>query len=142
MVLFSNSGGLLFGFANNFDAKVTFYTTENFYSKNARTIKNGNGYMVCCDVKDARQTFLLLNKDKINGQSFCFVGNENDFYNLLTRLNVSVVSKENLNSIIVVNGYNKKFPLGVFVGKDFVNIQLAFNKGIITVVCPVILGSY
>lgn len=142
MVLFTNQSTMLFSFANSFDVKITFYTTQSFYSKNTQTIQNGNVYMVHCNKENAKQTYLLLDKQKISGQSFSFVGQPAELKNLVARLNINVVSEENLGDIVVINGYCKKFATGVFVGSDMVNIQLAYNKGIITVGCPVILGSF
>lgn len=131
-----------FGFAMAENAEYTFYTTQLFYDRNAVTIKNGAAYHVCCDFKNAKNIYKKLDKTLLKGQSFCFFSEKSDLDSFIRRLNISVLTTEQVDNVFIVNGYNSKFGDGVFVGKDYVNIQLAFSCGKITVGVPLILGSF
>ena len=125
-------------FANSYLGKYCFYTTEDFSSSLTTKVKNGNGFIVCCDINDAKIVKKMLNTNLLFGESFSFCGNDDDVQNLLLNLDVFYCDK-NEKEIIA---YSPKIDYSfVLQGKEF-NVQIAQNDGIIYVGFPTILGGF
>lgn len=82
---------------------------------------------------------IVTGKDEM---SFRFLGSEKDLQTLIDRLDIEVVSEQNLAEIAVVYGYSPRLNRSVKVEGRDVNIQLAKRGGTITVGTPLIAGSY
>lgn len=137
-ILYTNQVKTTCEFADGFAGVYCFYTTENFESNLTTRIKNGNGFIVSCDIDCAGTVKNMLNKNLLFGESFSFVGNEDDIKNLLFDLDVCYTSK-NENELLA---YSPKLDYSfVSDGKEF-NVQIAENKGVIYVGFPTIFGGF
>lgn len=65
-----------------------------------------------------------------------------DIDRLIVRLRINVSGREDAGGIIIVTGYSKYFDRCLIVGGRRINVQIAFNKGTLTLGTPLILGSY
>lgn len=139
--LFANSSSIC-SYALNLNAETTFYTNQPFYCDYATTIKNGGAYHISCDAKNLQKILKKIDKKHVKGESFCIFGSKNDLNNIVRRLNVVVKNEEQIDDAFIVEGYNSKFGNSIFVNGKEINIQLAYHNGLITVGCPVILGSF
>ena len=129
-------------FATNFEGKYVFYTSQILNDENVSVEKSGMGYVLTCSTKYATKIKSKLNINLIKGESFSFLGVKSEVENLIKRFNIKVLNKEVLDEILVIDGYSSKFGKSVCTSCGNVNIQIAFNKGTITVGTPLILGSF
>lgn len=129
-------------FATNFEGKYVFYTSQILNDENVSVEKSGMGYVLTCSTKYATKIKSKLNINLIKGESFSFLGVKSEVENLIKRFNIKVLNKEVLDEILVIDGYSSKFGESVCTSCGNVNIQIAFNKGTITVGTPLILGSF
>ena len=128
--------------SSEFLAEHSFYTTENTNVLNAKTVKNGNGFVVTCQAKHAKNILNNLNNDKIQGESFCFKGQFDDAFKILSSLNAKIVFEEKFDEFSVFYAYSPKLDNIIYIDSKKINIQIAYKNETITVGTPVILGSF
>ncbi len=129
---------LAYNYAQNFDGVYYFYTSQNYQSKITHTVKNGNGYIVSCDISKAKLVQHALNKDCLYGESFCFNGNKQDVQNLLFSLDILYCQNNNLDII----AYSPKIMYAMTVEGKVYNVQISQTDSMISVGFPAILGGY
>ena len=142
LLFFNIQNSQLNFFATNFEGKYVFYTSQILNDENVSVEKSGMGYVLTCSTKYATKIKSKLNINLIKGESFSFLGVKSEVENLIKRFNIKVLNKEVLDEILVIDGYSSKFGKSVCTSCGNVNIQIAFNKGTITVGTPLILGSF
>lgn len=76
------------------------------------------------------------------GQSIRFLGNDSDVKELLDKMEIQIVDRQNLANITIIYGYTVKLGKPVTLKGQKVNIQIAKRGASITVGTPLILGSY
>lgn len=119
-----------------------FYSSQKIFDNNATTIKNGNGFIISCSTLNAKSIKNKINNNFLYGESFSFKGNKEQINAILKKLKVNIVRQENLNELYVLEGYTNLLNESIMLGEDKINIQIAYNDGIITVGYPLILGGF
>ena len=76
------------------------------------------------------------------GESFSFNGSKNDINIIIKKLKIEILSKQDLDNIIVIEGYSPLINKSIYINNENINIQIAFNNNKITVGYPLILGSF
>lgn len=109
---------------------------------NANVINLGNGFIVTTNNKNVASI-----KSKVSGilgESVKFLTTKNSINKIIKMYDITVFKEENIGEIATLYGYsaNKNFTNNVLVDNKKVNIQIAFNKNVITVGTPLILGDY
>lgn len=100
----------------------------------------GFGRMVVCPVKQLKATLAAC--DRVDGLSVRFAGDMSSLQAIVKRLNATQVSCQELNGLYVACFYSNRLQGGVTVDGARVNVQIAYNDGVITVGYPLILGDY
>lgn len=146
MLISTYSFKLAFGndFPND-DAIYSFYTLgECGNIQNATIIKNGNASVVKVQKKYAK--FVRKNITNILGESVSFKGDKIKLALLKEQLDADYLIDETIeNEIIILSGFSTKYEKDlkkVVVDGQYINFQIAYNKGVITIGTPVILGDY
>ena len=83
-----------------------------------------------------------FNNNFIYGESFSFNGSKNDINIIIKKLKIEILSKQDLDNIIVIEGYSPLINKSIYINNENINIQIAFNNNKITVGYPLILGSF
>ena len=130
-------------FADNLDydnlVTYTFYTLEKTDDSLSYT-KNGDAFIVSCDANQAVQVKQKL--EKILGESVRFNGDKIAGLNFISKFNYTSVLTEDVNGIFTLYAYSPKIENYVYINNKKVNIELAVNKGVVTIGSPIIVGSY
>lgn len=126
-------------------AVYAFYTLgecENI--ANSVVIKNGNSSIVKVEKNYAKQ--VRRNLTNVVGESVSFNGNKIRFSVIKDKLNANYIIDETVeNEIIIFSGFSKVLGENakcVNLNGKLINFQIAYNKGVITIGTPVILGDY
>lgn len=127
-------------FIKNSDATYSIYTSDVCDANDVEIIDVGAGYIVSCGVTDGEKVFNAL-KQNAYGQSVSLKGDLNYCKSLITSMGVKVVKCENFNNIYNIYGIGDFGNKIVVDGQKF-NVQIAYRDGVVTIGCPVILGSY
>lgn len=117
----------------------TFYTLEKTDESLSYT-KNGDAFIVSCDAYEAG--YVKQRLGKILGESVCFKGDKIAGLNFISKLNYTSILTEDVNGIFTLYAYSPKIENYVYINNKKVNIELAVNKGVVTVGSPIIVGSY
>ena len=125
-----------------FCATHTFYTTSKVFDSRIDVIQSGNGYLISCNSEIADEIYKKIDKDKLQGESFCFQGEIINVNEILYNLNAVIIKKEQVEDIVIVYAYTFKLENYLWIDSQKVNIQIAYNDGKVTVGTPLILGSY
>ena len=125
-------------FAQSFEGVYYFYTSQNYQSEITHTVKNGNGYIISCDISCAQVVQNALNPKCLYGESFVFKGDNNDIENLLFSLDITYRQNNDLDII----AYSPKISYAMTVeGKPF-NVQISKQQEFVSVGFPAILGGF
>ena len=119
--------------------QVTFYTTDTDIIIDNVTVTDSKVYReVKCDLRDA---FGVAEKlQTVKGVSLVTTKSAKT---ILSLLNASIVSRQNVNGINIVYAYSSLVPYEIAVNGKTVNVEIAdVGNGTIVAGCPVILGSY
>lgn len=120
------------------DMHIIFYTQN---PKKLNSINDGIYNQVHCDSKDAVKIKKSL--DDIDGMSVSFEGGMQDIQYIIDYFDVEIMLKNTCDGILYIYGYSKLILTpAVLVDNNYINIQLALNKGTVTAGSPIILGSY
>lgn len=131
----------VFAVSQDKNAEYCFYTkTSSQTIPNAKIVQNGTMNIITCSASEVEKIKPQI--VDIEGESICFLGTKNVALNFLNQFNHRVVFSEIVDDIIVIYAYSPQIDNYVFVNNEKVNLQLAYNKGKITVGTPMILGSF
>lgn len=139
-------GVMLYFMPQSFDKVVARYAPSNatvtLYCRETslNCIDMGMGKKVVCTFSDYSQT--LAHCSQLDGFSVSFDGSFADVQNLLNKLDVTVIDTQQLDGVTVICGVTRRIRNGVFVGGKYVNVQIAYNRGAVTIGSPLILGDY
>lgn len=125
-------------YAQQKDGTYYFYTAQNFNSAITTTIKNGDGYIISCDIKNSFLVRKELNSNFLLGESFVFEGDDNDVVLILTDLDILYKYYNNLDIV----AYSPKIPYTMHINNQIFNVQISKNNNNIYVGFPAILGSF
>lgn len=120
------------------DSQYCLYVGDTPSTENCVNV--GSGYIVFDDIENAQS--LVKNSKKIYGQSVCFEGTTDNYFELLKDLRLKECFVENIENIKVFYGFSNKLKDFTVVNGEKVNIQVAYREGKITVGTPLILGSF
>lgn len=120
-------------------ATYTFYTLDKT-DTSLSSVKNGNTFVVSCKINQASSVKQKLGK--ILGESVHFNGDKSAGLNIISGLNCTNISTENIDNIFILYAYSPQVENYVYINSKKVNIQLAVNNGVVTIGSPVIIGSY
>ena len=104
--------------------------------------QNGESLILKTTKKQAKK---LKNKvKKALGQSFCFNGDFENFKDIVSNFKFEKIKEDLFDGIVCVYGFSKVFRENEYIVLDNTkyNIQIVFNKGVITIGFPIIVGSY
>lgn len=119
------------------DSEIQFFTNSKpTDSEFAKIVKNGNGYIVCCNYKNYDKVKGMLNG--IAGTTFILDGDFEEYKNVLNKLNISVIEHSGTSVV----GFTDNFYQSVFYNGKKANVQAYYNNNKIYVGSPLILGSY
>ncbi|MCL2540135.1 MAG: YwmB family TATA-box binding protein [Firmicutes bacterium] len=124
-------------------AEFSFYVNHlpRDIPASAKVIKNGNGYIVSTSAQHAASLQRML--PPAEGQSITFSGNIGNMESILSRLNATVVSRQDIGGEIVnCYAYSSGFNKSVLVDGQKINLQVAVRNGTVTLGTPLILGSF
>ena len=142
LLLFLKSPFSLSSLSQNFSGTHTFYSAKEIEDDNINVVINGNGFLINCSTEYAKSFSKRLNQKFVKGESFSFVGEDNDVCKLLKMLDGVVKKVECFDDIKVFYVYAPKISQFIDVDGQKINVQIAKNKGVITVGTPLILGSF
>ena len=125
-------------YAEDKDGTYYFYTTQNYESPISKTTKNGNGFIISCDIKKASIVQKALNKNLLVGESFVFKGDANDVVLLLNDMDILYKTNNDLDII----AYSPKIPYTICLNNQIFNIQISQNNNLVYVGFPAIFGSF
>ncbi len=128
--------------SSHFFGEHSFCTTEETKILNATTVKNGNGFVVSCSSKFCSDIYQHLNKEKIQGESFCFNGKLEDVFKIIYIMSAKVVCREEFDDFSVFYAYSPKIDKSININSKKINLQIAYKNNKITVGTPLILGSF
>ena len=117
------------------------YTYEYAKIKNTNTIKNGNSYIITCDIKSGKKALKSLNKSQIRGFSAVFEGTMQSIMQLKDVLKLNVIYQEHLEKIEFLYGYSPAFENYTTYNNSKINVQIAKQNDQIHIGVPLILGS-
>ena len=126
----------ILGVVKNKNAEITVYCRET----TLQSVDLGFGKMISCNADNF--TDVLFKCGKIDGVSASFNGTYDEFVKLQKDLDLKNTETQNLNEVYVVCGRCDNIGGGVIVDGNYVNCQIAYSHGTITVGFPLILGSY
>ena len=104
--------------------------------------QNGESLILKTTKKQAKK---LKNKvKKVLGQSFCFNGDFENFKEIVSNFKFEKIKEDLFDGIVCVYGFSKVFRENEYIVLDNTkyNTQIVFNKGVITIGFPIIVGSY
>lgn len=127
-----------YSFAEKYKGTYYFYTTQNYNSAITKTLQNGNGYVISCDIDKSKIVKKLLNSSMLFGESFCFCGDDKDVIKLLQKLDITYKTKNDLDIV----AYSPKINYSLILNNKIYNVQISKNNDIINVGFPAILGSF
>lgn len=127
--------------AQYYDGDLFIYTYQYKTLPNTSIIKNGNSYIIKTSTKNGKKTIQDLDKNKIKGLSFEFLGNEQDIKNIVEKTKLCVKFNEKVNNIVFLYGYSTLFKDYTTYNNEKINMQIAFQNGVVSVGVPLILGS-
>lgn len=109
---------------------------------NANVINLGNGFIVTTNNKNVAS--IKRKVSGILGESVKFLTTKNSINKIIKMYDITVFKEENIGEIATFYGYsaNKNFSNNVLVDNKKINIQIAFNKNVMTIGTPLILGDY
>ena len=105
-----------------------------------KLIKNGEDLIITCNKNQSESIKQKLTD--IKGESVSFNGTKQMAIDLINKLNLKTKFFESFDSINVYYCYKDNLSLYKTINNQKVNIQIAFNSGVITIGYPIILGSY
>ena len=123
------------------DGTFYFYTYEPFFSTDATTIKNGMGYIISTESKNAKTVYSALNKSSIKGMSLEFESDDFDLEKFIEKFEIEVKSIEKLENFTFFYGFSPLFDDFVNLDNENINIQMAIKSNTIHIGVPLILGS-
>lgn len=130
-------------FADSLDYKdvatYSFYTMEKTDESLSYT-KNGDIFIVSCKAEQSGSVKQKLGK--ILGESICFKGDKIAGLNFISQFDYTCILTEDVNGIFTLYAYSPKIENYVYINNKKVNIELAVNKGVVTIGSPIIVGSY
>ncbi len=126
---------------NNYPGTLTIYTYQYKELPNADIIKNGNSYMISCDLSFGKQVYNNLNKESITGLSATIFNNEKTLDNLLNLLNINTIFSESTQNITFLYGYSPNFSHFVTYNGEKINVQIAKKENELQIGVPLILGG-
>jgi len=112
-----------------YSGNYCFYISENHAAK-----------IEFCDTADAAA--LKSKLSGIKGESVSFAGDMQAIDNILKKYAVNIVRREQTGGIVCYYGVSQVLPKGVFIGKEYVNIQVVINSGQVTVGTPIIYAGF
>ena len=128
--------------SQNYNATHSFYATQNIQTQNTQTIQNGNGYIISTNATNAPNILNKLDKNHIDGESFCIYGTSTDALQILHSLGAVIIKEESFDDFKIIYAHSPKIHNYVLIGNKKINIQIALKNNKITVGTPLILGSY
>lgn len=126
--------------AQDYGARVSFYTSSPQKIDGADCVVNGNSGIVSCSSNTAQKVYSKLKG--IVGISFCVQGNNKTLSHIFDDLKLQIKSQNNVGKITTYLAYTNLFSNHIMLDNDKINIQIAVNDGSIIVGMPIILGSY
>jgi len=137
----STSPNQLLQIATTNDAKMQIFTKQKYQIQNCTWTDYGSGFYATCDSQNAYN--ILSQIDNVVGVSVVFNGNENDVETISKLLNLSTIKKQDITSELTTRlGYSPSISTYSIIDGERCNVQIALHNGIITLGCPMILGSY
>ena len=118
------------------DSSVTIYCRGT----DLDAVDMGSGYKAECSSADFVQTVAQCRN--VDGVSISFEGCLDDVAKFVRFFNLQVSSSYKQDGLYVVCGNSAKIVGGVAVGSDLVNLQIAYDNGVVHVGSPLILGDY
>ena len=100
----------------------------------------GFGKIVACNGVDICQT--LAECKYVDGVSLRFVASKQDVSMLVSKLDVTVHTTQNFESLVVVCGYSPKVSGYILLDGRKTNVQIAFDGASVTIGSPLILADY
>lgn len=110
--------------------------------ENSEVINIGNGFIVNSSASNAK--YVKSKVSNILGESIKFKSTFTKIEKIISLYNIEIIKEEKIGEIYSFYGYstNKDFNSSIKVDNKNVNIQLAYNNGIIVIGYPIILGDY
>ncbi len=118
------------------DSSVSLYCRDTSLDY----VDMGIGKKVTCRLSDYGKTVACCSQ--IDGVSVSFAQSRSYVDEIIKKLNVTVVSYQQCNDVIVICGVSKFIDNGIMLDGQYVNIQIAYSCGTVTVGSPLILGDY
>jgi len=126
-------------FSNFKTGIVCFYCDDiNESIENVNIQKNGEGYIVETDIKNALE--VSNNIVGCNGFSLKINKNEENIENFINQ--IEIIGQEIVSNIKIIYGYVCGLVNSIYIDGKKVNIEIAENGDFITIGSPIILGSY
>lgn len=123
------------------DVIYTFHVSDiDNINDDIMAIQNGNEYILKCDYITAKN--LKPSLRNIVGETISYKSTFENVFDVINNFDCKVVYTEKFNDIYTFYGYSNKIDLCSYVNNQKVNIEIAFNKGIVTIGSPIILGDY
>lgn len=137
-------GALIFAMPKNFQTMAGKWNSGIAYvycrATTLPSVDAGIARIVQCDVSELNGVLARCNG--VDGVSVSFDGSLRDVERIVRRLGIVETETQHLNGLTVICGRSARLAGGIWLDGRFVNVQIAYDKGTVTVGSPLILGSY
>lgn len=109
---------------------------------NCEILNIGNGYIVKTSAD--KSLYVKSKVSNILGESIKFNSSFSKIEKIINLYDIQIVKDEKIGEIYSLYGYtnNNDFINKINIDGENVNIQIAYNKGVIVIGSPIILGDY
>lgn len=127
--------------AQEYTGTFYIYTYQNFNTEFVQTTKNGNGYIISTETKNAKELLSLLNKNLIQGMSLAVERSQLNLATFLHKTNSKIIFNENIDELSFIYAYSPIFNEHITYNEQKINLQICKNQNLIHIGVPLILGS-
>lgn len=112
------------------------------YIPHSEVLNIGNGFIV--RTKPENASYVKSKVSNILGESIKFSTTFAKIENIIKLYDVEILKEEKIGDIYTLYGYSKSqdFNKSIKIDEENVNIQIAFNQGVLVMGTPIILGDY
>lgn len=122
------------------DGEVTVYSSSQTTLSGYASILNVEHYMTTGKVADIGK--LVKNTDGVQGVSIKTRGSIENLNDYLKMYSANIVKAQNVDGVQIYYAYSPRLREKINVFGESVNIEIAFNNGMVTIGSPIIIGSY
>lgn len=119
-------------------SEYTVYTDNEISGHNSVMLMSGiYETKLSADVADE-----YLSGNSCQGISIRFNGSKDDIDTYLEKMKATKINTQEIDGVFIVYAINNNLKEKVSIDNENINIQIAINKGVVTIGYPLIIGAY